>query len=354
MSGSTRYGVFLNNRGAVFLGSSFTLTRLVALAVRAERLGFDFVSVGDSILAKPRFAPIPTLAAVAVLTERVELTTGILQPHLRPPVQLAQEWATLDALSGGRTSLGVGLGTGPRSLVDAELALVGLTRARRARAFEESIMLLRQLWTSTAPCSFEGHVFRLDAVDVGFRPVRAGGVPVLIACGAYIPMEAGFGPNDVYRKDVAGSILGPLDRVVRLGDGWITGVATPLEWLATWQRLCEAGERAGRLLDVPAFERRFNTYINVGRDRASARAEGKAFLEDYHRLPMDDGTLDRWLICGEPGECSARIAELEAVGVNAFQFVLASPDQERQLEALADSVLPRVGVSAALLGGPGG
>src|SRR5262249_951303 len=220
------------------------------------------------------------------------------QPHLRPPVQLAQEWATLDSLSGGRTSLGVGLGTGPRELVDTELALVGLSRRRRARAFEESIILLRKLWSSEGPCSFDGRVYRLGGVDVGLRPVRAGGVPVLIACGAYIPLQAGFGPNDVYRSDVAGTIVAPLDRVVRLGDGWITGIATPREWRATWERLCEAGERAGRLLDVPTFERRFNTYNNVGHDRESARAEGKGVLEGYNRRPKDNGKLDTCVLFG--------------------------------------------------------
>lgn len=117
-----RFGLFLNNRGAVIDAERYTLASLLALAARAEELDFDFVAVGDSVLAKPRFAPIPTLAAMAAVTTRIELTTGVLQPHLRPPVQLAQEWATLDALSGGRTSLGVGLGSGSRDLVAAELS----------------------------------------------------------------------------------------------------------------------------------------------------------------------------------------------------------------------------------------
>src|SRR5262249_32628496 len=189
----------------------------------------DFVSGVDSVLAKPRYAAIPTLTAVAAVTDRIELTTGILQPHLRPPVQLTHECATVDSFGGGPAWLRVGLGTEPRELLGNELALVGLSRRRRARAFEESIILLRKLWSSEGPCSFDGRVYRLAGVDVGFRPVRAGGVPVLIACGAYVPLQAGFGPHDVYRSDVAGAHFAPPGPLRRAGDGRVTGHAPPPE-----------------------------------------------------------------------------------------------------------------------------
>src|SRR5438094_230462 len=105
-------GIYVNNRAAVFLGEEYSLGRLLEAAVLAEELGFDFVSVGDSIIAKPRYSPIPVLSAIAACTQRIKLATGILQPHMRHPWLLAQEWATLDVISGGRTILGVGLGTG--------------------------------------------------------------------------------------------------------------------------------------------------------------------------------------------------------------------------------------------------
>jgi alkanesulfonate monooxygenase SsuD/methylene tetrahydromethanopterin reductase-like flavin-dependent oxidoreductase (luciferase family) len=335
-----RFGLFLNNRGAVIAGERYTLAGLLGLAGRAEKLGFDFVSVGDSVLAKPRFAPITTLAAVAAITTRIELTTGILQPHLRPPVQLAQEWATLDTLSGGRTTLGVGLGTGPRDLVAAELALAGLSHRSRARAFEESISILRALWSGSGPVTFPGRFWNLANIDPGYRPVRPGGVPILIACGAYVPARAGTGPNDVRRPDAAGTIIGPLGRVARLGDGWISGIARPAEWAELWARLRAEGKAAGRDLAAETFERRFNTYIHVGTNRGAARREGKQFMEAYHRLPMDDATLDRWLIHGSAADCARQLSELIDAGVNSFQFVLASADQAAQLERLADALSP--------------
>lgn len=332
-----KLGVFLNNRGAVFLGEEYSLGSLVQLAVDAEDKGFDFVSVGDSILAKPRYAAIPVLAAIAVATKRVGLTTGILQPHLRQPVQLAQEWATLDTLSGGRTTLGVGLGTGPKALVDGELALVGLSRSRRARAFEEAIELLRLLWSGEA-ITFKGRVYDLDDVAAGYAPVRPGGVPILIACGAYISSQAGYGPNDVHRPDAVGTIVGPFERVARLGDGWICGLATPAEWREVWLRLQEEGAKVDRQLNDDSFERRLNVFVHIAPDDRQARNSGREFMEAYHRLPMDDETLDRWLIAGGPQSCADRVAQYIDAGANSFQFVLASQDQRRQLELLAEAL----------------
>lgn len=339
-----RLGVYVNNRAAVFLDDAYSLGALVALAQEAEARGLDFVSVGDSVLAKPRYAPIVTLAGIAAATRTIGLTTGILQPHLRNPVLLAQEWATLDVLSGGRTSLAVGLGTGPRPLVDAELALAGISRRTRARAFEESIETVRRLWQGEA-VTFTGAGFRLDGAEAGFAPAQPGGPPIVVACGAYIPARAGTGPNDVHRADVADSFIGPFARVARLGDGWITGMATPEEWAHGWASIRAAATALGRDVEHPGFERRVNTFLHVDADDARARALGAAFMEDYHRLPMDDASLDRWLVSGSPATCAARLRRFADAGATSFQFVLASADQRTQLARLSDEVRPLLGAS---------
>ena len=279
-----RLGIYINNRAAVFGADEFGVDDMMRLAVDAEAREFDFVSVGDSILAKPRYSPIVTLAAVAGATSSIGVATGILQPHLRHPVQLAQEWLTLDAISGGRATLVVGLGTGPPELVDKELALVGLTRRRRARAFEESIELIKRMWSG--PVDHDG-VYRLDDVDIGLEP--AGDPPrLLIAAGAYIPAREGFGPNDVFDPSLADSFIGPWRRVARLGDGWMTGMATPDEIRFGAAAIEDAAVELGTPL-APDFDRRLNLFVLVGADAAEARAEGAAFLEAYHRRPMDDG-----------------------------------------------------------------
>jgi alkanesulfonate monooxygenase SsuD/methylene tetrahydromethanopterin reductase-like flavin-dependent oxidoreductase (luciferase family) len=339
----TRFGLLLNTRGAVIAGEQHTSGDLLGLARRAEELGFDFISVGDSMLAKPRFAPITTLAAVAASTTRIGLTTGILQPHLRHPVHLAQEWATLDVLSGGRTTLAVGLGSGRRDLVAAELAQVGLSHRTRARAFEESISLLRALWRSTGPVTRRGEFWNLDGTDLGYRPAQAGGVPILIACGTYNynQVPSGTGANGASRPDATDTVVGRTDRVARLGDGWLTGMLRPEEWADLWVRLRAEGAASGRDLTVDTFERRFTTYIHVGASPGGA-GEVRRFMEAYQQLPIDDPALDRWLIYGSAAECGRRLGELIEAGVNSFQFAIASNDQMAQLERLAEVLADEV------------
>ena len=80
--------------------------QILDLAEHAESLGFDSVWVGDSVLARPRFEALTTLAAVAARTQRVQLGTAVLLPMLRHPVLLANEVANLDHVAQGGSSSG--------------------------------------------------------------------------------------------------------------------------------------------------------------------------------------------------------------------------------------------------------
>lgn len=338
--GGVRVGVYVNNRAAVFLGDGYTLADLVDLARRAEAYEFDFVSVGDSVLAKPRYSPLVTLAGIASATEHIGLTTGILQPHMRPPVLLAQELATLDHLAQGRVSLGLGLGTGPKELVEKEYELVHFPKARRGTAFDEAIQLLRRLWTDDE-VTFHGEVFSLDGVSAGYKPFTRPHPALLIACGGYVPKQPGTGPNDFYTPQRADTFGGPFERVARLGDGWITGIATPQEIRDTWSHIQRCADQTGRTLPAD-FHIRLNTFVNVAADASAARQEGVDFLTSYHRSPFDEETVDRWLIAGSPQQCAERMAEYVEHGVTSFQLVPASADQHQQLRLLAEEVRPRL------------
>ena len=317
------------------------MKQLLENAVSAEQAGCDFVSVGDSILAKPRYTPIPTLTAIAARTHRIKLASGILQPHMRHPLLLAQDWATLDEISGGRTEFVVGLGTGDPEMVAREYQLIGIPKSRRGAAFDESIRLVKRLWTEDH-VSFEGEVFNCTDVTVGFRPRVQPHPPIVVACGGYVPKQAGFGPNDFFSEETAGKFVGPWDRVARLGDGWITGIITPAEYRDTLNVIKTiARERYQRTLDEH-FIRRINLFLCVGPDDAAARIEGQRMMEAYHQRPFDQDTLDRWLLAGSAQTCAGRLLEYVAAGANSFQVVLASYDQRAQIEALAGQVIPLV------------
>src|SRR5467141_3406914 len=105
---SIRIGYLLPTRERVMAGQP-QASSLLELAERAERLGFDSVWAGDSLLARPRHEPLTLLAAVAGRVRRVDIGTAVLLPALRNPVLLAHQVATLDQVAEGRLILGVGI-----------------------------------------------------------------------------------------------------------------------------------------------------------------------------------------------------------------------------------------------------
>ena len=88
-------GYLLPTREAIMQGRPETAP-LLALAERAESLGYDSVWVGDSLLARPRHDPLTLLAAVAARTRKPMIGTAVFLPALRNPVVLAHQLATLD------------------------------------------------------------------------------------------------------------------------------------------------------------------------------------------------------------------------------------------------------------------
>src|SRR6185295_4985527 len=103
----TTFGFLLPTREIVMNQEVPNFRQILELAERAEGLGFDSVWVGDSVLARPRFEALTTLAAIAGRTQRVQLGTAVLLPMLRHPVVLANEVANLDHIANGRLILGV-------------------------------------------------------------------------------------------------------------------------------------------------------------------------------------------------------------------------------------------------------
>ena len=103
--------------------------------------------------------------------------------------------------------------------------------------------------------------------------------------------------------------------------------------------IADAAEKLGSPLSNE-FDRRLNVFVLVGADADEARAKGAAFLEAYHRRPMDESTIDRWLICGPADVCARRLSEYVAAGIRSFQCVLASVHQETQMDRIAAEVIP--------------
>jgi probable F420-dependent oxidoreductase len=146
----------------------------VAVAQRAEELGFDVVLVSDHV--GPGISPLVTLAAMAQATTRIRLGTYVLNNDMRNPVQLAWEASTLDLLSGGRFELGIGAGHTPQ-----EYDHVGIhqdqPRVRKAR-MAESVEIMRRLFDGEL-VDFDGEHYQIRGAQID-RSVQTR-LPIMVA-----------------------------------------------------------------------------------------------------------------------------------------------------------------------------
>jgi probable F420-dependent oxidoreductase len=312
----TAFGFLLPTREIIMNQDVPNFREILDLTERAEDLGFDSVWVGDSVLARPRFEALTTLAAVAARTQRVRLGTAVLLPILRQPVVLANQVANLDLIANGRLILGVGIG-GNNASVAQEFAACGVPIARRIGMFEETITLMRRLWNEPE-VTFQGRYFQVQSVRLGLRPLRQMGVSLWLA---------GSGDN-------------ALRRVLSLGDGWLPISSSPQAFTADWERLQALGPEMGR--DAHDLHRCLYTTLNVNADVAQAECELRAFIESYYSIPYEVQATRNGLCAGSAEQCIAWLKEFIAAGAQTIVIRFGSPDQTGQLARFAREVLPRL------------
>ncbi|MGH9209074.1 MAG: LLM class flavin-dependent oxidoreductase [Acidimicrobiales bacterium] len=186
------------------------------LAAEAEAAGWDGFFVWDQLRwTEPVLSvadPWITLAAIATATETIRLGPLVTPLARRRPAKVARETATLDQLSGGRLTLGVGLGS---DRFADEFSLTGeeLDDRRRARMLDESLKVLTAAW-SGEPVHHRGEHYTVGGMRFLPRPVQRPGVPIWVAGfrGNANPMRRaaryqGFFPANVERPDQFADIV---------------------------------------------------------------------------------------------------------------------------------------------------
>ncbi|MGE5596321.1 MAG: LLM class flavin-dependent oxidoreductase, partial [Hyphomicrobiales bacterium] len=135
----------------------------------AETLGYDDIWTTEHHFVDDDYAPslLPICAAIAAQTTRVRVGTAVLLLPLHDPVRIAEDAAVVDAISGGRLDLGVGLGYRV-----AEFAAMNIPTRQRGRRMDEALKLIRRAW-SGGTFSFEGEFYRYTNIDVTPKPVQA-------------------------------------------------------------------------------------------------------------------------------------------------------------------------------------
>jgi probable F420-dependent oxidoreductase len=271
---------------AIGIGSGARRPVIDAVAIAADALGFATLWAGEHVvmvdrpesrypysrdgrIAVPAAAdwldPFVALSFAAAATRTIGLATGIVLLPEHNPVLLAKQVASLDALCGGRLTLGVGVGWS-REEFDA----LGVPFARRGERAAEYLDAMRVLWQEDV-ASFAGEFVSFSQVRVNPKPVRDRHVPVV------------FGGN----SDAA------LRRVATTGDGWygfnLSSVDAVRERMARLDELCrEAGRDRAELQIAVALE---SPHAN---DLAGLSDAGVSELVLVEAPPETSGEVEAW------------------------------------------------------------
>jgi probable F420-dependent oxidoreductase len=278
-----------------------------ATAVRAEQQGYDSVWVSDHVVVphanvvnfgETVFDPLVTLAVVAGATSRVRLGTTVLIVPYRNAVVTAKMISSLDALSGGRVTVGIGAGW-----VAAESAMLGVPFAERGAMTDEYLRAMQELWTSPVP-SFAGKYTAFSGLVFEPKPAQKPHPPIW----------------------VGGHSRAALRRTVELGAAWHPINRPPAELRSgrlELVRLCQARGRS----TTPALTLRNDVRILRPGETPPASAHAGR------------------VIAGEASAVADQVAELADCGVEhlVLEFLAADGrDLEAQMAAFAEQVRPRV------------
>ncbi|MCV0403254.1 MAG: TIGR03621 family F420-dependent LLM class oxidoreductase [Chloroflexi bacterium] len=161
-----------------------TVRELTETVRRAESIGIDTLVIPDHLI--PQMAPIPTMAAIVTLSDRLRVSSFVLNNDLRHPAVLAQDLASLDVLSEGRVDIAIGAGWN-RPEYDAIGLAFDRTPIRQAR-LAEAIAVLKGCF-SEGPFSFAGEHYTITDHDAHPKPVQAPHPPFLIGGGGRRTLE---------------------------------------------------------------------------------------------------------------------------------------------------------------------
>ena len=184
----------------------------------AEEAGFDSAWVSEHHGAADGYLPslLPLLAAFAARTERIELGTGVVLAPFHDPLRLAEDFAVVDQISGGRVICGLGIGWR-----EEEFRAFGIDVSSRVRRLTEIVEILKLAWTGER-FDYRGRHYSYEAVAVTPPPAR---------------------PLPVY---VGGFVDAAIARAGRIADGYISSRAQPDRVADAFRLASEARRGAGR------------------------------------------------------------------------------------------------------------
>jgi probable F420-dependent oxidoreductase len=280
-----------------------TVETVGTVARRAEELGFRDLWVTENVVDDGTcLDPVVALTYAASITQRIGVGASVVVLPIHHPLTVANQWATLDFVSGGRAILAVGLGS-ERHHRNFQIPV-----AQRVRRFREEVELIKALWTEER-VTFRGQIYQVENVRLATRPVHK----------PRPPLWMGVSHPDALRRTAA------------LADGWMgSGGSSVAEFKASVPILKQALEAAGG--DPATFPISKRVFMAVDEQPAVARRElDRWFTDVYHNPPGTDASG----IHGTPEHVRERLEDLVAAGANHLLLNPISRHVE-QVEAVAE------------------
>lgn len=292
-----KVGLFLTNEHTAPADLAARLPEQLRLASIAAEAGWSSVFTGQHYISEgtQRTQPIPFLARLSAEVPGMRLGTGIYLGTIAHPVAMAEDFASLDVLSGGKAVVGLGLG-----YRDEEFAAFAVERKQRVRRFERNLEIARALW-SGEPVDADEPWCKLEGATIGVLPVQDP-LPVWIG---------GTGDAAVRRAALK-------------GQGWIINPASPagtlVEQAAAYRSIseeagrgpgyvaafrevfCAADDETARERALPYLSKKYGVYDKWGQ---AAAHPGQQSLVG----PTDEVASGRFIV-GSPETCRAALAEL--------------------------------------------
>ena len=279
-----------------------------------EALPVDSLWVGGHVAStNPSPEAMVQLAQLAALTSRVRIGTSILLLPLYPPAIVAKQIADLDRATGGRVTLGVGVG----GEYPQEFRACQIPVSERGARTDEAIPLLRRLW-SGAEQSHAGRYYSMEEVRIHPAPVQSNGPPIIVAG----------------RKERA------MQRAVALGDGWMPYLYSARRYADSVQSIRRLADESGR--DLSDFEWFAFVFVNVDDDAELAKEEAAEFLggnysQDFHSM------LARIAVAGSPDDVVSGLAEFVRAGATHLVFTPATRSRSQAVALrIVNEIVPRV------------
>jgi alkanesulfonate monooxygenase SsuD/methylene tetrahydromethanopterin reductase-like flavin-dependent oxidoreductase (luciferase family) len=301
---AVKFGILASHQFPRDSSAARGIAETIEFVRTARDLGYDSVFTINHFLGN-LLTP-QTISMTARLIDHsgsMTLGTGILILPLFHPVHVAEEFATLDQLSGGRIVLGVG--TGYRK---EEFDSFQVDHETRGGRLGEGVRLIRRLW-SDERVDFEGKFYTVQGKRIGVPPLQPGGPKIWIGAGARPAIE----------------------RAAKIGDAWFTPGNSPSpEYLPKHVRIYDDALRAAGK-PVEGIERPIIKEMFVHPDGDYARQLALEYLGREYAAYGEYEALDwfksRWhelvensLIVGDPDTVVAKVRAVAAHGFNHFVF----------------------------------